>query len=209
MQTECTTWSVRSCRIHKWLVCVFQSLRLNVIIPYRCLLHSLHCGDGCSFWDFMRFVFFPFLEHFWTESESFSSSRFFSDIPACALPALETLFILVQLPLAQHSNHTQALFIELWGAKSLTHSVTHINLPPRCPLCLSPRSPNAISLSLSEPDEKTYDHLNKHRHSMASLSARLWGEVSFMWRLYVDVSLCTDIIAVAYLCAWGLHVSVT
>lgn len=54
---ECTGWSVRSWQIHKWLVYVFQSLNLNVIIPCRCLLHSLHCGGGCPYQDFMGFVF--------------------------------------------------------------------------------------------------------------------------------------------------------
>lgn len=179
-------WSVRSWQIRKWLVFVFESLNLNVIIPHRCLLHSLHCADECSYQAFMGFAFFHFYNIFGQRKrkrESFSSCFFFSPT-----------FLTVQ---SQHSKHSlfssnccspstpikQALFIELWGAKSLTHSVTHINLPPRCPLCLSPCSPNAISLS--KPDEKTYDHLNKHRHSMASLSARLRGKVSFMWCMCV------------------------
>lgn len=88
------------------------------------------------------------------------------------LPALETLF--ESTFCSPSSPITQALFIELWGAKSLTHSVTHINLPPSLALCaFSPLSPNVQSPSLSGPDEKTYDHLNKHRHSMVSLSVRL------------------------------------
>lgn len=60
-------WSVSS-QIHKELVNVFQSLNENAIILHRCLLHSLHCGSGCSYLDFIGFVFFfPFSQLFWTE----------------------------------------------------------------------------------------------------------------------------------------------
>lgn len=160
-------------------------------------------------------LFSPFLEHFWTECCSW------------VFPELLLLFLLSlslwhswlcpsgtrKQPSFQSNSCSpstpikQALFIELWGAKSVTHSVTHINLLPRCPLRLWPCSPNTISLS--KPDEKTYDHLNKHRHSMAPLSVRRWGRVSFMWCMCVRAcestclrSLCSDIIAVRYFCTW-------
>lgn len=146
---------------------------------------------------FSSFLFFSFLWHSWLYCPGTWNTLYFS--PTHAHPALQ-------------SNRHCLLNYEV-PSHSLTHSVTHINLLPRCPLCLLPCSPNAISLS--KPDEKTYDHLNKHRHSMASLSVRLWGRISFMWcmcaRLCVSTclcSLCTDIITVGYCCTWGLHVRV-
>ena len=145
-----------------------------MIIPYRCLLHSSYCG-GCSYQGFIGFVFFLFI--------TFSGERVFFFFPLTFLPvqtaALETLFILVQLLLTRHSNQTGTVY---WTTRcQVTHSLSHSH-KPASPL---PSAPFAVfakrHLSLSEPDEKTYDHLNKHRRSMASLSARLWGEASFMW----------------------------
>lgn len=70
-------WSV-SLQIHKELVNVFQSLNENAIILYRCLLHSLHCGSGCSYLDFIGFVFFFLFHNFFGPKELFSSFLFFS-----------------------------------------------------------------------------------------------------------------------------------
>lgn len=56
--------------------------------------------------------FFPF-HNFFGPKELFSSFLFFffsSDIPGFAAPALETLFILVQLVLTQHSNQTGTVY---------------------------------------------------------------------------------------------------
>lgn len=67
-------WSVSS-QIHKELVNVFQSLNENAIILHRCLLHSLHCGSGCSYLDFIGFVFF--FSFFTTFLDRKSCSRVF------------------------------------------------------------------------------------------------------------------------------------
>lgn len=124
-------WSVRSWQIRKWLVFVFESLNLNVIIPHRCLLHSLHCADECSYQAFMGFAFFHFYNIFGQRKrkrESFSSCFFFfSHIPDCAVPALETLFIFVQLLLTQHSNQTGTVY---WTMRcQVTHSLSHSHKP--------------------------------------------------------------------------------
>lgn len=118
-------WSVSS-QIHKELVNVFQSLNENAIILHRCLLHSLHCGSGCSYLDFIGFVFF--FSFFTTFLDRKSCSRVFfsflsSDIPGFTAPALETLFILVQLMLTQHSNQTGTVY---WTMRcQVTHSLSH------------------------------------------------------------------------------------
>lgn len=52
---------------------------------------------------------------------------FFSNIPAFAVPALETLFILVQLLLTQHSNQTGTVY---WTLRcQVTHSLSHSHKP--------------------------------------------------------------------------------
>lgn len=122
-------WSVSS-QIHKELVNVFQSLNENAIILHRCLLHSLHCGSGCSYLDFIGFVFF--FSFFTTFLDRKSCSRVFfsflsSDIPGFTAPALETLFILVQLMLTQHSNQTGTVY---WTMRcQVTHSLSHSHKP--------------------------------------------------------------------------------
>lgn len=126
----CTSWSVRSRQIHKWLLFVFESLNLNVIIPYRCLLHSSYCG-GCSYQGFIGFVFFLFIT--FLERELFLSRVsffFFVSTPTflpVQTPALETLFILVQLLLTRHSNQTGTVY---WTTRcQVTHSLSHSHKP--------------------------------------------------------------------------------
>lgn len=126
----------------------FSIIKFKCDNPMQMFFYSLHCGGGCSYQGFYGFLcFFPFffINIFGQRGSSSGVCFFFlSNIPAHAVPALETL---VQSKSCSPSTPIkQALFIELWGAKSLTHSVTHINLPPHCPPCLSPCSPNAISL---------------------------------------------------------------
>ena len=144
---------------------------------------------------------FPFLKFFLDEGRVVREPWFFSNIPACAAPALETLFILVQLLLTQHSNQTSTVY---WTMRcQVTHSLSYSH-KPTSPLPSVPFAVFANAISLSKPNEETYDHLNKHRHSMASLCGcgagfPLCGEcVCAYASAHVCVSLCTDIIAVGF-----------
>ena len=90
---------------------------------------------------------------------------------------------------------TRPLFIELRAAKSLSHSHKPASPMPSVPLAVF----TTRHLSLSEPDEKTYDHLNKHRHSMASLSVRLRSR-AFLYVVNVSVCVCVCVHACVSLC---------
>lgn len=101
-------------------------------------------------------------------------------------------------PALQSSRHCLLNF-EV-PSHSLTHSLPPINLPLRCPLRVFRHACQTASL-LSGLDERTYDHLNKHSHSMASLSARPLGK-GFLCVAHararttsadVSVTVCADI----------------
>lgn len=126
MQTECTGWSVRSWQIHKWLVYVFRSLYLNVIIPCRCLLHSLHFGGGCSYQDFMGFVLFSFFCNVFGQRGSHSQAVFFFPRHSC-LCSPSTRNILYFSPTPAHpalQSHRHCLLNYEVPSHSLTQSLT-------------------------------------------------------------------------------------
>lgn len=114
------------------------------------------------------------------------------------LPALEiTLYYspTAAHPALQSSRHCLLNF-EV-PSHSLTHSVTPINLPPHCPLRVFRHACQTASL-LSELDERTYDHLNKHSHSMASLSAQPLGTVPFVWCAHIPRLQCLQMFLSPY-----------
>ncbi len=103
--------------------------------------------------------------------------------------------------LTQHSNQTGTVY---WTMRcQVTHSLSHSH-KPASPL---PSVPFAVfakrHLSLQAWRE---DHLNKPRHSMAFLSVRLWGKVSFMWCMCMRLCVCRCLCFFMYRhnCCWIL-----
>lgn len=143
------------------------------------LLHSLDLV-GCSYQDFMRFLPPLICCNILWESQRVAPRTlcFALYILAVAARALNSSLPHSNSHSASSTLIRQSLFIELWGAKLVGHSVARVNLPPRCPRCLWLCPPKG-HLALFRPDETTYDHSNKHSHSMVSLSVRLGAKFSY------------------------------
>lgn len=162
-------------------------------ITRRCPLDSSAFGSALCYQDFMGSFMFViaalFILFFCRESDS--QAVFPRQIPPRRLEIKKKnqnktpLYFSARSPhLAVQSNTDCLLNLEV-----PSHSLTHINRP----LCCPPRRVCHLSLCLSlcKPDRKTYGRLNKRRHSMVSLSAPPWGNVSFMRRARVRPCVCT------------------
>lgn len=97
---------------------------------------------------FYGICFFPLFKTFFVrERESRPLAVSFLRHSCLCCPS--TRYTLYFSPTPAHpalQSHRHCLLNYEVPSHSLTHSVTHIKLPPRCPLCLSPCPPNAISL---------------------------------------------------------------
>lgn len=176
------------------------SLHFNIVIPYWFLFCGLHL---VFLWELYGIWFcFLFITFLWRGV--IFELCFFSTFLPVQPRHWKSLFILFQLLVTHLCNQTGTVY---WTRRcQVTQSLSHTNVPPRCPPCLSPCWPNGISLP--RPDEKSYDHLNKHRQSMVSLSVRPWRKVSSMFYVCVSVRPQMFVFLYRHNCCW-IHTPMT
>lgn len=114
---------------------------------------------------------------------------FFSNIPAYAAPTLETLFILVQPLLTQHSNQTGTVY---WTMRcQVTHSLSHSHKPAS----LLPSVPFAVLTKRHLSLQAWREDLWPFKQTQALNGLSVWAAVQqgFLYVVYVCAPVCVGV----------------